>query len=423
MKTYRSILFFMAVLLLAGIAALTAITHSYRGSRTNPLLMNDMIQSVKEHWDDPEALDSLQPDIEFCVFDYNDFLHYASSDAAFAEISSAADALNKGCLCLTVADSSRFLGTIVIPDSDRLLYEASRRKLQAAAAVMVLLFLLAGGIYGIYVHRSIVLPFQRMERFAENVAAGMLDEPLMLDQDNLFGAFTQSFDIMREELRAARHREEALKMKEKELVASLSHDIKTPITGIKLLCELLQVTVKDPYVLKKLAGIDQNAEQINVLVSDLLSAALDDLDEMQIQCQDEPSALIRTLLDEHDTQKLVRVQEIPDCMICVDPVRLSQIFGNLISNSYKYAGTEIQVCCRTQDSFLEVEIADSGMGVPEDEIDLITNKFYRGKTNSAGKDGSGLGLYIARVLIDKMHGELICSNKNGFCVTLLLPLS
>ena len=63
------------------------------------------------------------------------------------------------------------------------------------------------------------------------------------------------------------------------------------------------------------------------------------------------------------------------------------------------------------------------MGVPEDEIDLITNKFYRGKTNSAGKDGSGLGLYIARVLMDKMHGELICSNKNGFSVTLLLPLS
>lgn len=57
-----------------------------------------------------------------------------------------------------------------------------------------------------------------------------------MEKRNIFGIFTESFDIMREELRAAKERELALKLKEKELVASLSHDLKTPVTGIKLIC-------------------------------------------------------------------------------------------------------------------------------------------------------------------------------------------
>ena len=64
----------------------------------------------------------------------------------------------------------------------------------------------------------------------------------------------------------------------------------------------------------------------------------------------------------------------------------------------------------------------SGSGVPEDEIELITNKFYRGREHG-DKEGSGLGLYIARILMDKMGGELSVRSENGLCVTLLIPIS
>ena len=71
-----------------------------------------------------------------------------------------------------------------------------------------------------------------------------------------------------------------------------------------------------------------------------------------------------------------------------------------------------------------MSLRDYGNGVPEEEIGLITGKFYRGKSNSSGKDGNGLGLYISNELMNKMNGELICScMENGLTVTLMIPLS
>ena len=73
-----------------------------------------------------------------------------------------------------------------------------------------------------------------------------------------------------------------------------------------------------------------------------------------------------------------------------------------------------------------MSLSDSGPGIPADELPLVTNKFYRGKTvRSSGTEGSGLGLYIASELLSRMNGELICSSGEGegLTVTLLLPLS
>ena len=71
-----------------------------------------------------------------------------------------------------------------------------------------------------------------------------------------------------------------------------------------------------------------------------------------------------------------------------------------------------------------MRIADHGQGVPADEIELITNKFYRGKAwAESGKDGNGLGLYIAKMLMKKMNGDLTAENDGGLAVTLIIPLS
>ena len=80
---------------------------------------------------------------------------------------------------------------------------------------------------------------------------------------------------------------------------------------------------------------------------------------------------------------------------------------------------------RIKDKYLEMTIKDYGPGVSRDELELITNKFYRGKKAEVdNKEGSGLGLYIAKSLMVKMNGELICdSDDDGFSVTVLIPVS
>ncbi len=424
MKSYSKVLLLIAALLLAAVAVFFGMAHSYRSQETDPMFLNDLLQNVKKHWDDPKSVDTALYTPEMILFDSEGFIRYSTAQQRLAGIDSPQEALHDGCLCLAVTENTRFLGTLVIPDPNKTYFELVRQRLWIACGVTALLFVLAGVLYGVYVYRTIIVPFRKMETFAENVAAVGLDQPLMLEQNNLFGAFTESFDIMREELKASRQREHALKIKEKELVASLSHDLKTPLTGIKLLCELLRVKVQDEYLISKITSIHQKAEHMDVLISDLLASALEDLGEMSVSCQDEPSSILHELLLAHDTQGLVREGELPECLLFADRQRLSQIIGNLISNSYKYAGTAIDAGYRIKDRYLELSLQDYGGGVPEEELSLLTNKFYRGKTNAAGKDGSGLGLYIASELMAKMNGELICSCRNGgFCVTLLIPLS
>ena len=403
MKNYSRIFFMIAALLTVAFVSFYRISNSYRSTETDTLLLNDIVKTVKENWGEFDKLDDSDFDTEMLVFSNNGFIVYSSAKTDLSDVQSVEEAVHKGCICMTISEGSRYYGTVVIPDPDKAKYDMIRQRLFITGGLMTLALLATILLYGVYVNRTIVKPFKKMEKFAVHVAAGSLDEPLMLDKYNMFGSFTTSFDIMREELKAARQRENAIKMKEREMVASLSHDLKTPITGIKLTCELLEVKLRDEYTLEKIGNIRKKAEQINVLVSDLMAAALDDL----------------------DTRSLARESSVPQCMINVDKSRLSQIIGNIFSNSYKYADTTIDIDYRTNENYLEMSIRDYGVGVSENEINLITTKFYRGSAGkNSGKDGSGLGLYIASELMAKMNGELFCScREKGLTVTLLIPLS
>jgi signal transduction histidine kinase len=308
-----------------------------------------------------------------------------------------------------------------------------------------------------------------MEDFAGKVAEGKLDEPLLMDENNMFGVFTESFDIMREELAASKERELELQRKEKELVASLSHDLKTPITGIKLTTELLKAKLdaeeaaretakgeaeenanlidgefvgesaqkgndvtagehrkSNSDISDKLDNIYKKADQIDVLVSDLFTSTLDDLGEFKVTCRDEESKVLSEIIEKNDDRKFISEEAVPRVLINIDSKRMNQVIGNIIVNSYKYAGTAIDVSYQLVDRYLEMNIRDHGPGVPEAELELITNKFYRGKgVEKSEKEGSGLGLYISRNLMQKMNGELICRNNEagGLVITLMIPLS
>jgi signal transduction histidine kinase len=231
---------------------------------------------------------------------------------------------------------------------------------------------------------------------------------------------------MREELQNARSRETALKLKEKELIASLSHDLKTPIAGIQIICELLLVKLKDAYTIGKINEIHQKSMQISEMVNDLLTSSLDELGEMNVTLNDENAEILHEIVAANDPRQLVQDGSIPECLISVDKTRLRQAIGNIISNSYKYANTTIDIRYSLMDGYLKMAISDHGAGISADELPLVTNKFYRGKSfRNSGKEGSGLGLYIASELLNRMNGELICSSKEGegLTVILLMPLS
>ena len=126
-----------------------------------------------------------------------------------------------------------------------------------------------------------------------------------------------------------------------------------------------------------------------------------------------------------DNKERVIMGDIPPVVINIDKKRMAQVIGNVIANSYKYADTVIDISYVLVDGFLEMNIRDHGPGVPENELDLITNKFYRGKDwENTDRDGNGMGLYIAKTLMKKMSGDLIAeSDGDGLLIKLIIPLS
>ena len=288
---------------------------------------------------------------------------------------------------------------------------------------MSLLMLAASAGYFAFLKRRVVAPFGRLKGFAERVAGGDLETPLEMDRSNIFGAFTESFDIMREELKASRQREEAAVRSRKEMIAELSHDIKTPVSSIKAMVDFLELTTENEAQKETLASINSKADRIDKLVSNLFHATLEELEQLEVRTEELSSRELTQIIMEADHLKMVSRLDVQDCVIMADRLRLEQIIGNIISNSYKYAHTPMTVNSRFEGNCLLVELSDKGGGVPEDEIELVTEKFRRG-SNSQGKEGSGIGLYISNYLMNRMGGQLSCRNNGeGFTVELRFILA
>ena len=117
------------------------------------------------------------------------------------------------------------------------------------------------------------------------------------------------------------------------------------------------------------------------------------------------------------------IPDIPDCLLFADRLRLQQVFDNIFSNSYKYAGTKMKVAAWLEDKYLTVCIEDYGKGIDESELPLLKEKFKRG-SNAANIDGAGLGLYISDYCMENMCGHLDIENgKAGLKVTVQVAIS
>ena len=304
--------------------------------------------------------------------------------------------------------------------------EALRAEKQRAAAVFAIGILLQGcvcGGYMLYLQRKVIRPFRGMKEFAERVAGGNLDVPLKMDRQNIFGAFTESFDIMRSELKRARLAEAEAKAEKKELVAKLSHDIKTPVASIRAASEVglaLSETCRQKEIYQSIIA---KADQINALISNLFSAALEELSRLSVTPLDMDSRELRKMLENADYLHRAEIPECPGCLVYADQLRLQQVFDNIFANSYKYADTGIKVSFLKDARSLSISIEDEGGGVKDEELPLIKEKFKRG--SSVGNvEGAGLGLYLADYFMKEMQGELSVENgRLGLIVTVKICLS
>lgn len=328
-------------------------------------------------------------------------------------------AIRNSDIILDYMEGDKLFGKIIFPSNSNTFFKMQRRlQVVIAGAFLVITIILYSVAF--YINRRILHPFKKLERFAENISIGNLDIPLVMDRANYFGAFTESFDLMRDELKRARQGEYEANISKKELVAELSHDIKTPVATIKALCELLEVKVKEEDTVSKLQTINQKADVIDKLISNMFHATLEELEVLKIEPQEEFSTILIPMIEDLNYYGKINMKnKLPECLIYCDKLRLNQVIDNIIQNSYKYADTNIDVTFYENRHSIEIEIRDYGCSISESDLPLVFEKFYRG-ANASSHSGSGLGLYLAKQFMEGMNGAVECRVEDGFIVKLVI---
>ena len=419
MKIRSFLIYAISFLLLIFLASLYLWNLGSRKVPSYPTQINRLTIAMGKNWKEIASqkkarIESDQP-FDYAVIDNEGNLLQYTSEGISTSVSSATTRYDV--IRDVVTENGEIVGKIIVHNTYHE-QQVRRNRIMAAVVVGILLLMLGvTALYFFYLKKRVVDPFDEMKEFASKVASGNLDVPIKMDKGNAFGAFTGAFDIMREELHASKLREaEAVKAR-KELVAQLSHDIKTPVTSIKAMTDVMELSAKTEDEKKTIRSINAKADQIDSLVSNLFHATLEELEHLEVNVEEVTSKEIEGSIADADYLKKVNEVKVVDAVVRADRLRLNQIIGNVFANSYKYANTEITVGSHTEKSvdgkdFLVLEIGDKGGGVPDEEIETIFGKFKRG-SNTDGKDGAGLGLYISRYLMEKMGGEITAVNKNG----------
>ena len=282
----------------------------------------------------------------------------------------------------------------------------------------------------LYVYINILRPFDKMKDYASEIAKGNFDLPLNYERSNYFGAFTWAFDSMRKEITRSRMAEREAIENNKTVIATLSHDIKTPITSIRAYVEGLEenLDTSEERRSRYLEVIMRKCDEVTALTNDLFLHSLSDLNMLRMQPEEFElvpflKQSVSEIAAEHE-DVLFRKPDISP-VINADKKRINQIVENLINNSRKYAKTNITVSLTQLDDTVSIHFRDKGSGIPDEDMPFITEKFYRGK-NVGDENGSGLGLYIVKYIAEQSGGslELInhTSGEEGFEAVVNLPI-
>jgi signal transduction histidine kinase len=227
-----------------------------------------------------------------------------------------------------------------------------------------------------------------------------------------------------------RHRE--IEQLKNEIVAAISHELKTPIATIKAFASTLRENpaavgaARDEY----LAVIGEQADRLTRAVDDLLLASRVDADQLlnervAVALEDSVGAALASLSLDRDVHPIVLRSE--GVTLSGDRELLREIFRHLIDNAVKYSprGSAIEIAGRTEGDVTVVDVADRGVGIPEEHVPYIFDRFYRVENPlTAQSSGAGLGLYIVAALV-RAHGGSISVDSDdgkGSTFTLRLPV-
>lgn len=284
----------------------------------------------------------------------------------------------------------------------------------------------------LYIRQHIIVPFGRLNTVPQELARGNLSVEIPEEKSRFFGKFTWGVNLLREKIEDDRQRELSTQREKKLLLLSLSHDIKTPLSAIKLNAKALEKGIyKDTEKQREVAqNINKRADEIEQFVSEITKAASKDFMTFEVTQGEVFLSQVITKISARYVPQLetcgteFSVQKFNDCILSCDSDRLGECLQNLMENAIKYGdGKRIEIGFDRMDGCQLITVCNTGCTLEEKELPQIFESFHRG--NNANKvQGNGLGLFICKRLMSLMGGEVYAEIQGDcFCVTLIVRLA
>lgn len=301
--------------------------------------------------------------------------------------------------------------------------------------VFVLSFIGASTIISYDFSRTILSPLHNLQKAATEITRGNLNYEIVEEGDQEVRELCRDLELMRLQLKNSVHMQLKYEENRKMLISSISHDLKTPVTSIKGYVEgLIDGIANSPEKKERyLKTIYRKAEQVHIMIDDLLLYAKLDLNQIPFNFQktDIEAFLndglheIEPEMEQHGIRASIISELTGSKIIPLDREQMMRVIMNIIDNSRKYMNKEegkITITLRETPSSVIIEVEDNGRGIREKDVAQIFERFYRSDMARTEIKGSGLGLAIAKQIVEGHEGRIWAVSREGEGTSILISL-
>ena len=319
-------------------------------------------------------------------------------------------------------EEAKVLGVLVVSVStDNIEMNASY--LKQIAAVIEMLVILAVGFLGTLITIKLVQPFNKLSDKIGNLQAGITDEKIMVNDYTETITICEKFNEMLSSIKITEDSRQ-------EFVSNVSHELKTPLTSMKVLADSINSMPDAPVELYQefMSDITNEIERETKIINDLLSLVKMDkkaamLNISTVNINDLIEQILKRLQPIADKQRVQLVLEsFRPVTAEIDEVKMTLAITNLVENAIKYNKNDgegwVHVSLNADHQYFYLKVEDTGMGIPEDALEHIYERFYRvDKSHSREIGGTGLGLAITRNSILMHRGAIKAHSEVGVGTT------
>ncbi|MDF2684455.1 MAG: two-component sensor histidine kinase [Brevibacillus sp.] len=318
-------------------------------------------------------------------------------------------------------------GTVYFLSDPKQLFAIGRNFVLSLVLSLLVIIGLTNGLLTYLVSRSIIKPLHELKRVAEDIKEGNLERPVRLNRKDELGELGDAFEEMRGRLHDSIRLKLQYEENRKELIASISHDLKTPITGIQACVQAMTDGIADTELKREkyLKMIAIKSEQMNQLIDELFLFSR--LDQKKIPFHWEELDMTSFMTDLVEELQLdPRMEDVyvtlscPDhqlLLVMADREKLGRVFMNVIDNSLKYLDKQekrIRLELTHDNEHVGISMEDNGSGIDQKALPYIFDRFYRGDpSRNAATGGSGLGLAIVKQIVEGHGGSVMATSQLG----------